>query len=395
MPVKRIALAVADRITGFDQVGYGMWLNHMETLPTFELRKYQLARIKLLTQYWHRPVETWDEFHKLPLTTKHDIDDIPEPPSGEYNTQSTSGSTGEPRTIYIPWATWHRKDAVFHRSWRWLGREPRDKVLRLIAGDAHYSWYDNLRNDKVINRDNTQEAADWIIKNVPYLIHGAGLPIREILERVIELGYRHLLKQIKVEWCGVSSEGHRERLEPLLAGFYEQYGLAELPTVASPCWHGNMHLVMEAGYTEVVNGEIVVTDFHNNFTPIIRYRTGDAGTILAASYCKCGRPYPLLRNVEGRRCDYYNGPEVRRSIGWWTVSPLGHDYPSLAGYRLEVYPKLGQASLFVRFKPGVSLSLINYSTWFEMQTGLNLRVIDVGGQSTSKEEKRNIVRVFT
>ena len=43
-----------------------------------------------------------------------------------------------------------------------------------------------------------EEAAAWIIENRPYLIHGAGLPIREILERVIWLGHTDIACAINV-----------------------------------------------------------------------------------------------------------------------------------------------------------------------------------------------------
>lgn len=396
--LKSVAWNVVDRMMGWNQREFGDRLYVGESMTLGDLRDYQLAKIIDICRHWGLHIYSWNDFEALPLTSKRHLPTTP--PAGNYSTQTTSGSTGEPRTIYIPWETWHRKDAVFHRSWNRLGRKPHHKVLRLIAGEPEYPWYDWLRNDHVLCRDRVEEAAAWIIENRPYLIHGAGLPIREILEQVIWMGYAHILADLHVEWCSVSSAGHKQRIEPFVAGFFEQYGLAELPTVASPCKEGKMHLVMETGYTEIVNGEIVITDFLNNVTPVIRYQTGDEGNIIPASRdcCRCGLPSPVLTGVRGRRCDYYQGQGVKRPVGWWVVSPLGHNYPCVKGYYLDIYPLSGDAILNVQIREGwteemATQDLEPYARWFEKELGLrllcNFRLI-----LEPKEFKRHLVRVY-
>ena len=47
-------------------------------------------------------------------------------------------------------------------------------------------------------------------------------------------------------------------------------------------------------------GEIVVTDLFNLYMPFIRYRTGDLA-VSTRECCPCGRGFPLLDRVEGRR----------------------------------------------------------------------------------------------
>jgi phenylacetate-CoA ligase len=49
-------------------------------------------------------------------------------------------------------------------------------------------------------------------------------------------------------------------------------------------------------------GRIVVTDLFNRAMPLIRYDTGDTGILAETS--RCGRPWPILEKVEGRRVDF-------------------------------------------------------------------------------------------
>jgi phenylacetate-CoA ligase len=49
-------------------------------------------------------------------------------------------------------------------------------------------------------------------------------------------------------------------------------------------------------------GEIVVTDLDSYEMPLIRYHIGDRG-VMSSERCPCGRPFPMLRSVDGRTAD--------------------------------------------------------------------------------------------
>lgn len=396
--LKRSIFNLIDRFT-FREGRFDKFFAETAKWTIQQLKDYQLKKLKEISKIWDLGIQSWDDFYHLPLTTKEDIWGWEPPRDTKYHTHETSGSTGEPRVIYVPWETWYRKDALFHRSWEWLGRKPHQPVLRLIAGEPKYAWYDWWRGDKVMSRTISPACVDYVIDNRPYLIHGPGGGIRVLCEKIIRRGKQDILKDIKLEWCSESAEGHRERLSPLVAGFYEQYGLAELPTVGSPCLY-NMHVVMETGVIEIIGGEIVVTDFNNHVMPIIRYRTGDTGRI-RASDCPCGRHHPILYDIKGRRVDYYFGPEVLKPIGWWVVSPISHRYGHIISrWRAEVLPKQGQFILYVVFTERYknregrlhrALALRSYRQWIKQETGLNCTIIE---KSSAHNWKRHLVKVI-
>src|SRR5690606_32007777 len=83
---------------------------------------------------------------------------------------------------------------------------------------------------------------------------------------------------------------------------FNEYGCGEVGSIAHECEHGNLHIMADNLLIEVdgdKEGELIVTDFFNLKTPLIRYRLGDYGRLSGAN-CSCGRSLPVLDNVYGR-----------------------------------------------------------------------------------------------
>jgi hypothetical protein len=119
-------------------------------------------------------------------------------------------------------------------------------------------------------------------------------------------------------------------------------------------------------------GFIVVTDFNNSQTPIIRYKCGDRGK-WKFKVDKNGRKYRILYDVIGRSVDFYNGPEVKRSIGWWIVAPISHELSDIIEkWRCEVRPKENKLILFVQFRGDINFDgLEPYAIWVKNNLGLD------------------------
>jgi len=391
--MKNLLYRIFDRFT-FNQVPYLNFFIRMEKKSVDELRDFQLSKLKGIG------INSWDEFYDLPVTTKVDLPPSPRFPDEEMRQHETSGSTGQPRIIWVPPETWYRKDAIFSRSWINMGRK-NEWVFRLISGEPKYPRYDWFRNVKAMNYKTLgQEHVDWVVENKPYLIHGPGGSIRQLCEMIIDAGHGDVLKDIKIHWCSESSYGHRERLEPLVKEFHEQYGLAELPTVGATDGKGNVRVVMEQGVVEILNdggsptpmnheGYIVVTDFNNYQTPIVRYKCGDRGKM------KYEDGKYILYDIIGRGVDYYNGPEVKRPIGWWIVSPISHTVGDvISKWRCEVNIPQKTLFLFVEFKGKKDYDLLQpYANWVRENVGLDTKFIESEGEDYDIYWKNKLVRV--
>jgi phenylacetate-CoA ligase len=101
----------------------------------------------------------------------------------------------------------------------------------------------------------------------------------------------------------------------------ETYGMAEIVTCASECSSGSLHLWPEIGIPEQLTdresgartGALLGTSLLNADMPLIRYQTGDRGTVASeASHCTCGRTLPLIGGMEGRMEDMFYTLDGRR-----------------------------------------------------------------------------------
>jgi len=312
--MKRLIFNMMDPREGTNY--YLDWFMKTQTYQKEKLEEYQMALIEI-NQIDLTRLKTKNEIRKFrPLNIKN------------CTKHQTSGSTGEPLTIYGPKKLEFIKSAIFERQWRSLGWNGKDWVVRLTAGEPKWKKYDYWRNVHPHNyRKIDDELIDWIIKHKPFIIHGVAGAIREIIDRLYEENI-DLIYNIKYVLMSEDVTQHKKDLKQkyeLDEEIYSGYGLAELCTVASECKCHNLHVNMETCMVHTFNGEIVVTDLWNNVTPISMYLTKDKGKI-RESDCPCGLKSDILYDVVGRSIDYYNGPEVKKPIGWWLVSPISHNY---------------------------------------------------------------------
>lgn len=102
----------------------------------------------------------------------------------------------------------------------------------------------------------------------------------------------------------------------------ETYGMAEIVAAASECEHGRLHLWNDVGIVETWDGEspavgatgdLICTGLLNADMPLIRYRTGDRGTLsVQDTNCACGRTLPMMDHIEGRADDMLYTTDGRR-----------------------------------------------------------------------------------
>lgn len=97
----------------------------------------------------------------------------------------------------------------------------------------------------------------------------------------------------------------------------DQYASSEGAPFILECKSGHLHIHPLTGIFEVVDenmdpaseGEILVTSFTTEGTPLIRYRVGDRIKLAANDViCKCGSHFPIVESIEGRSSDYILSP---------------------------------------------------------------------------------------
>jgi phenylacetate-CoA ligase len=233
----------------------------------------------------------------------------------EWRSSSSSGSTGEPfRVYYEPraWAT--LKVLVKLRARRACGARPSDRVALLDAVPPSESAVETAgRVARISILQPAARVAAQLAAFAPDTVYGLPSALLEVGQ---ELRYRGA--RLRVKRIFTSGELLRPAVRQALADafgapVYDVYGSSETKEIAWECPAGGMHINADVVRVEVldeagqpvpvgVEGNLVATLLVNRAMPLLRYRVGDRGSLLAES-CACGHPFPLLGVVTGRRAD--------------------------------------------------------------------------------------------
>lgn len=109
------------------------------------------------------------------------------------------------------------------------------------------------------------------------------------------------------------------------ADVFNAYGMTETCSLAITCRYGNMHIMDDRYYYEVIDvhtgdnindervGELVITSLENEVMPLIRYKTNDQVRV-TTQHCECGNKAEIIEHF-GRIEDVIR-------IGEWQISYL-------------------------------------------------------------------------
>lgn len=272
-----------------------------------------------------------DDLARLLVLTKDDVrahaDDLRAPASGASVTLRTSGSTGEPLTIVAPRAIYDIEAAFLRRAYAAHGTALNDErtawLRRYAAGDADPLWYDDhelRRRYLAANRLSPATVRDYVAAidaSGARCLSGYPSSLYSLAALLEETG----LALHNVNVCHAASEtmlpAWRDAITRAIAPVCCHYGMQERVAFFFQCAYGRYHEAVEYGYTEIVDGQVVATGFHNPAMPLIRYATGDTATSAEAGVrCPCGRGLPVsVRDFAGRVDDILVTPDGRRVPG--------------------------------------------------------------------------------
>lgn len=245
---------------------------------------------------------------------------------GRLVTKTTGGSTGEPVTLWKTRDAWARELAASWRGYDWAGVEVGDLQARFWGVAQTSSGRTRARAiDFVCHRiripafafaeSDLFEYARILNARRPRWFYGYVSMLTEFA-RFVNSGKATLRFRpaCVVTTSEVLTAADRALLQETFgAPVFNEYGCGELGTIAHECPQGRLHLSEENMLVEVVDGdrpcapgeagELVVTELNNYAFPLIRYRTGDFGS-LSNEPCPCGRTLLRLNEVQGRAYDF-------------------------------------------------------------------------------------------
>lgn len=269
---------------------------------------------------------------RLPFTTKQDLRDSSPfgwtavPMEQVVRIHSSSGTTGRRTLCTYTAADLDHWTEMFARCYRYAGLTASDRVQIAVgyglwtAGVGFQAGAERLGAMTVPTGPGNTELQIEMLVDLQSTVLGATASFALLLAEEVErrgiggdlaLGTGILGSE---RW----GEAMRARIEGLLGiETFDIYGLTELwgPGAGIECeHHDGIHYWSDYYLVEIVDpetlepvpagepGEIVLTTFRKEGTPLIRYRTRDLSRLITEP-CACGSPHPRLARLAGRSDD--------------------------------------------------------------------------------------------
>jgi phenylacetate-CoA ligase len=307
------------------------------------------------------------QLQELPVWTRDDQRALfasePRPAVAAYAHQ-TSGSTAKPVRFYVTRESYEWRSAVMDRSYSWaMAEEGRRSVYLWAVGKPstglshrvkHFvhlvlqrrTFYDIFQQ---IGPEELAAMCRLIDRVRPEALVGYTSALVDLARYVRDNpGVLSWKTPTMVNAAEGLMPGQRDLLEEHVVGeVFLSYGSREFMNIGMECKeHRGYHIATDNVIAEVVDGggqpvapgetgRIVVTDLRNDAAPFVRYEIGDLGVMAPPDEsCPCGRPFPLLRSVEGRLQDTVVTPDGRRITALYVTYVMRQFDDWIDGYQV-------------------------------------------------------------
>lgn len=329
---------------------------------------------------------TWDEFRRLPFTTKAEIaeDQLAHPPYGTNMTypleryirlHQTSGTTGKaPIRLLDTEASWDWWARCWGHVYRGAGVDASDRVFFAFSFGPFIGFWAAYAGARTIaaltvpggGMQTDQRLQAMLENDVTVLCCTPTYALRmaEVAEQLgIDLPGTGIHATIHAGEPGASVPSVRARIELAYAAqCHDHTGMTELGATGFTCQEqAGPHLIESEFIFEVVDpatlepvepgqqGELVATNLGRVGMPLIRYRTGDLVRLETAP-CGCGRTFNRLEGgILGRADDMV----VVRGVNIFPSAIEGvlREFPEVSEFRIEVFSQREMPELRVLLDP--------------------------------------------
>jgi phenylacetate-CoA ligase len=386
-----------------------------------ELREYQEKRLRDIVRHAYEYVPLYHDRFKaagiVPSDIKsiEDLDKIPIIRKEEFKKQDpsrlvssrfdiaklkiirTSGSTGKPFQIYVSPVEDSWRKAIYMRANISCGQRMRDEWV-VVTSPHHFTDTTGLqRRIKIYAQtcvsvfDKIDEQVKTISRMGPDVLDGYSGSLVLIAKEIKRSGTNDIRPRMMFGSAELIDDVSRRFIEEVFhAPFYDQFGCAEVDRTAWQCpSKTGYHMDIDSVVTQATDadgnsvspgerGEIVYTSLFNYAMPIIRYCVGDLAISLDDE-CPCGRSFPMLKSIEGRKDSLLRLPDGRlMSPRAFTVSLLEFGlYDQIKQFRI-VQKELGLFKIYIQPEgQNIDSKILSERLRTHLQEGLNLKDSEV------------------
>jgi phenylacetate-CoA ligase len=309
------------------------------------------TRVPFYRRHWekrrkHGDRSTWEDLANWPVLEKSSVRATPEAFVAEdvnrarLHSESSSGTTGTPVTVWYSRSTAREWYALFEARWRrWHGVTRDDAWAnlggRLVVPQAQtvppfWIWNGPMRQLYLSSYHlaDRNVASYWeeLRKHRVRYLYGYASSLYSLAVLSANEGLTACPLTVALANAEPVYAHQRAAIQQGLGcPVRETYGMTEMVLAAGECPHGTLHLWPEAGFPELLRdgtvapadhtgGELVATGLLNPDFILVRYRLGD--TLSAGCHpegmCGCGRLLPRIDALEGRTDDLILTKDGRR-----------------------------------------------------------------------------------
>jgi phenylacetate-CoA ligase len=244
--------------------------------------------------------------------------------------KQTSGSTGTPLRFMVSADSKIIDAAAALRAYAWAGYVPGMKVFTMKSYMRGWvsCWSMAGRSFDADTTKLTRQTglALWheINRLKPGFFHGYPFALAMLARIAQEEGLKYHRPHTIISIGESLPSSVRRALSEAYGGarIFDYYSMHENAVMITECRHGAKHFIDDYAYHETVDaagmpvtsgrGEIVGTSYYNYAMPLIRYCTRDFARLPSLpTPCPCGRPFPAVDVIEGRKEDFVVTPDGR------------------------------------------------------------------------------------
>ena len=393
-------------------------------------RSDQLARLRThlpevlsSNRFWRarlHDVTGWDDFERLPLSTKADLvaDHEAHPPFGTNHTypldrytrlHQTSGSSGVRPLRWLDdpesWAWWCR--VWSEHVYRSAGVSAADRVFLAFSFGPFIGFWSAFGGAERLGAMVVSGGAMTTEQRIRTMVDvGAtvlcctptyALRLAEVAREIgVDLGASALRVAIHAGEPGASIPSTRSAIEASLGvRCFDHTGMTELgPTGVSCPQRDGVHLIEAEFIFEEIDGELVATNLGRWGSPLIRYRTGDR-VELRREPCACGSPFvKAVGGLQGRLDDMF----TLRGVNLFPsqVEDIVRRHPQVVEFVIEHrrLRHLDEVTLLIESSAGDdSLEALSADLRQALGVRIDCRVVPPGTLPRSELKAKRLVRV--
>lgn len=382
----------------FRALWYLYSLNRHSSWSFDRLLSYQTKKLRALIQYVYAYVPFYHEqfdklslkptdirsisdLNRLPILTKNEIrskmDSMisKECVAEHLKMRSTSGSTGTPLFFYLRESELEFRKAKHIRANMSCGQRPFDKWVTITA-PHHFAESTKLQDIVGLYSPRPISVFDDVSRQIslaekmnPDVLDGYSSALLLFAKEVERTGNKKIRPRFLIGGAELIDDLSRKVVEETLhAPLYDQYSSVEMERMAWQCeCRQEYHIDSDAMVIQFVDkkgeevsageiGEVVCTSLFNYAMPFIRYAIGDLGRP-SDEVCECGRPFPMMKMIEGRKDSVLVLPDGR-TIGprTFTIAMSSFKFYSFIDQFRIVQKKIDLFRFIIKMKkPGFDL----------------------------------------